>query len=115
MLINQLFIELRVWTCVTSLLLTCLAYVTHFKKQLAKCLPKSLEGSSYQIYIGLANAVIQRLVLIVLKTELGRSFPRHKPMKWRSLFTLTKAKKSVGAFYDEVVTAGKSAYADMHR
>lgn len=34
-------------------------------------------------------------------------------MNGSSLFALVQNKKSVGAFYDEGITAGKSAYADI--
>lgn len=82
--------------------------------QLAQCLPKSLKGSAYQTYIGLVKAGSPAIRdYAKLKSELSSAFLRHKPMKGRSLFTLSQGKKSVGTFYDEVVTAGKSAYADM--
>ena len=82
--------------------------------QLAQCLPKSLKGSAYQTYIGLVKEASPAISHYPsLKEELTKAFLRHKPMKGRSLWTLSQGKKSVGAFYDEVVTAGKSAYPSM--
>ena len=40
-------------------------------------------------------------------------FTRNKLLKGRSLWSLSQGKRSVGTYYDEIVTLGRSVYSDM--
>ena len=81
---------------------------------LAYYLPKQFRGSAYRKYIEFARTGHPAIHHYPsLKWELNRMFSRYTPMTGRSLFTMTQGRRSVGVFYDELVTAGMSAYAGM--
>ena len=82
--------------------------------QQAMCLPESLKGGARQDFFALIRQRPEcKDDYKKLKWELTRKFTRNKPLKGRSLWSLSQGKRSVGSYYDEIVTLGRSVYSDM--
>lgn len=82
--------------------------------QKAQWLPDSLRGGARQQYFRLVKATPGcQDQFSLLERELTKLFVRHKPLKGRSLWTLAQGKKTVGSYFDEVVTLGKSVYSEI--
>lgn len=81
-------------------------------RQRALALPDKLVDFAFRMYSdivkeqpGLASDYM------LLKDELTKVFGKHKSSK--QLWSVTQGRKSIGDFYNEIVTSGKSVYADM--